>query len=287
MKVRLPLRSGTFGSSISDALSPIERKVRLVMISSMPRPPDARFVKVPTFDEFRQMAADDRLSQYEKIGLPDDYREGFEKQIAEDIFAKLPALGERERVVLDIGAGCSDLARLIRGHCEERGHTLLLVDSAEMLAHHPDGGNVRKYAAEFPNCPELLEEYAGRVDAIIVYGVLQSVFAESSVHRFLDSAMALLAHGGRMLIGDIPNLSKRGRFFASPRGQEFHRAFMGTDEDPPKVPSGVPVPGMIDDSVLLGLEARARAAGCDAYRMPQADDLPMANRREDLLICRP
>jgi hypothetical protein len=262
MKVRLPLRSGTFGSSISDALSLIERKVRLVMISSMPRPPDARFVKVPTFDEFRQMAADDRLSQYEKIGLPDDYREGFEKQIAEDIFAKLPALGERERVVLDIGAGCSDLARLIRGHCEERGHTLLLVDSAEMLAHHPDGGNVRKYAAEFPNCPELLEEYAGRVDAII-------------------------AHGGRMLIGDIPNLSKRGRFFASPRGQEFHRAFMGTDEDPPKVPSGVPVPGMIDDSVLLGLEARARAAGCDAYRMPQADDLPMANRREDLLICRP
>jgi hypothetical protein len=36
-------------------------------------------------------------------------------------------------------------------------------------------------------------------------------------------------------------------------------------------------------SVLL----RARAQGCDAYWLPQPADLPMANRREDILIIKP
>ena len=43
----------------------------------------------------------------------------------------------------------------------------------------------------------------------------------------------------------------------------------------------------IDDGVVLGLVTRARNFGFDAYVVPQAPDLPMANRREDILIVRP
>jgi hypothetical protein len=89
-----------------------------------------------------------------------------------------------------------------------------------------------------------------------------------------------------MLIGDIPNVSKRRRFFSSPAGREYHRRFTGSDE-PPEVTFNAVEPEKIDDAVLLGLVARARAAGCDAYLVPQADELPMANRREDLLVVRP
>ena len=32
---------------------------------------------------------------------------------------------------------------------------------------------------------------------------------------------------------------------------------------------------------------RARSAGFNSYVLPQADDLPMENRREDILIIRP
>jgi hypothetical protein len=46
-------------------------------------------------------------------------------------------------------------------------------------------------------------------------------------------------------------------------------------------------PRQIDDSVMLSLLMRARAQGCDAYLLPQRDDLPMANRREDILIRKP
>jgi hypothetical protein len=44
---------------------------------------------------------------------------------------------------------------------------------------------------------------------------------------------------------------------------------------------------LIDDAVVFALLQRARAQGFDAYVVPQTPDLPMANRREDILITRP
>ena len=112
------------------------------------------------------------------------------------------------------------------------------------------------------------------------------VFAEGNVFSFIDKAIQLLAAGGELLIGDIPNTSQRKRFFDSETGIAFHRQFMGTD-DKPEVVFNQLEPGEIDDAVLIGLMLRARASGCDAYVLPQRADLPMANRREDLLIRRP
>ena len=43
----------------------------------------------------------------------------------------------------------------------------------------------------------------------------------------------------------------------------------------------------IDDTVVFALLQRARAQGFDAYVLPQNPKLPMANRREDILITRP
>jgi len=46
-------------------------------------------------------------------------------------------------------------------------------------------------------------------------------------------------------------------------------------------------PSVMDDSVVFAVLARARAQGFHAWVVPQAVDLPMANRREDILIRRP
>src|SRR4051794_26561783 len=213
-----------------------------------------------TFEDFRRMADDESLSRYEKIGFPDEYREGSEARILEDILAKLPAMGDRGRTVLDIGPGCSDLPRMIDEHCMKCDHTLLLVDSPEMLQHHSDRAGVEKFAAQFPNCPELLERFAGQVDAILAYSVLHYVFPDSSVFDFVDRAASLLAPGGSMLIGDIPNVSKRKRLFASDAGRRLHREYTGRDEDPSPV-FNVLEPGIIDDAVVLAILSRARNAG--------------------------
>jgi SAM-dependent methyltransferase len=243
-----------------------------------------RFAKLG-YEDFRRMATDPGLSPHEKIGFPDSYRAGFEARILADIRAKLPALDETERRVLDIGPGCGPLATLIIDHCRARRHQLGLVDSAEMLAHLPDEAFITKWAAYYPDCPGLFETQSGSIDALLSYSVFHYIFTESSIYRFLDRSLDLLAPGGQMLIGDIPNVSMRKRFFSSPAGIRFHQAFTGRDELP-QVRHGVIESEQIDDSIVMSILMRARAAGFESYLLPQAADLPMANRREDILIRR-
>ena len=89
-----------------------------------------------------------------------------------------------------------------------------------------------------------------------------------------------------MLIGDIPNISKRKRFFSSASGIRYHQDFMKTDSKP-EVNYCAIEGDKIDDAVILGVIMRARSQGCDAYWLPQSSSLPMANRREDILITKP
>jgi hypothetical protein len=88
------------------------------------------------------------------------------------------------------------------------------------------------------------------------------------------------------LIGDIPNNSKRRRFFGSETGRAFHREFMKTDKDP-VVTFLEPDFNKINDAVLNSLVARAQEAGWNAYVVPQARELPFSNRRDDLIVERP
>jgi hypothetical protein len=133
--------------------------------------------------------------------------------------------------------------------CRDKGHALTLIDSVEMLALLP--------------------------------GEPCNVFA------FFDACLELLADGGQLLIGDIPNQSMRKRFFSSASGVRFHQEFTGGTGAAPAVAHNTLEPGHIDDAALLGLVLRARSAGYDAFLLPQAPDLPMANRREDLLVRKP
>lgn len=245
----------------------------------------ARFAKLG-FEDFRRLATDDSLSAYEKIGFPDSYRAGKEPLIFADILAKLPSLHAQGAVVLDIGPGCSEVPRLLIAHCRSLAQELHLVDSAEMLDQLGDSDGVCKTAAFYPDCPQLLQQLAGRTDAIIVYSVLHYIFVDTNLWNFLDQTLALLAPGGMLLLGDIPNGSMRKRFFASDAGKAFHRQFTGRDEDP-VVEYNRLEPGQMDDAVVFAILQRARAAGFHAYVLPQPPDLPLANRREDLLIVRP
>lgn len=239
-----------------------------------------------TFEDFRHMATDPSLSRYERIGFPESYREGKESSIFADIKAKLAGLTGHDKVILDIGPGCSELPEMLIGLCETQGHQLLLVDSEEMLAQLPDKPFIKKIPAYYPECGELFAEFTGSVDVILVYSVFHYVFAEGNVWRFLDKSLQLLNSGGEMLIGDIPNISKRRRFFSSPAGVAFHQAFTGTDSLPDLSFNAVE-PDKIDDSVVFAILSRVRAQGFDAYVVPQGNALPMANRREDIYIRKP
>ena len=239
------------------------------------------------YERFRQLARNTHLSVHERIGFPDHYRDGLEATIFADIRTKLPALDQKEKVIVDIGPGCAGLPRLLMELCAKQGHRLVLVDSPEMLEQLPDGADVEKVAGRFPGNIEAVRTAAGgSADAILCYSVLQYMFVDTNLFDAVDQMGALLHPGGRALVGDIPNNSKRRRFFGSETGRAFHREFMKTDKDP-VVTFLEPDFNKINDAVLSSLVARAQEAGWNAYVVPQARELPFSNRRDDLIMERP
>jgi SAM-dependent methyltransferase len=237
-----------------------------------------------SFDEFRRRASDPSLSASEKIGFPDSFRAGRSESILLDIESKLPALRESGKRVLDVGPGCGELALSLIDRCVARKQELVLVDSAEMLQQLPIAPGVSVYSGRFPEATRSAE--LGKFDAILCYSVIQYVFAEGNVFGFIDECLSLLAPGGRLLLGDIPNASMRKRFLSSPAGRAFHQEFMQTDQ-PPVVEHFSIEREQIDDGVILGWLARCRGFGFQAWIVPQAADLPMGNRREDVLVEKP
>src|SRR6516225_8108044 len=96
-----------------------------------------------TYEHFRRMAVDPTLSANEKIGMPDPARLGFDASILGDILKKVPPLTRHGQTVVDIGSGCGTFAHHFIAYCSELEHSLVLVDSPEMLVHLPDAPNVR------------------------------------------------------------------------------------------------------------------------------------------------
>lgn len=240
-----------------------------------------------TFDKFRELAQSEQLSHHEKVGFPTDYREGREELIFADVLAKLRSLDGEGKTILEVGPGCSRLPVMLAAVCKERGHRLHFVDSPEMLAQLPDEESICKWPGRYPDdVGALFAQFKGRVDTIIAYSVIQYVFAEGNLWDFLDRTLFLLADGGEILLGDVPNATMRKRFFSSAAGAQCHREYTGRDELP-EVRFNQIEPGQMDDSVVLAILSRARAQGFHAWVVPQREDLPMANRREDILIRKP
>lgn len=240
------------------------------------------------FNKYRELAMDKNLSMYEKIGFPNAYREHSEEAIFADILTKIPLLKEKRGLkVLDIGAGCSNLQKFISKICAKQNHTLYLSDSAEMLSLIKARKNEIKIAGLFPDESfESIKNHAKGIDIILCYSVFHYIFVDSNVWVFLDCILELLNDGGEILIGDIPNISKRKRFFASKNGIKFHQNFTKTKEIP-QVEFNCIEKGKIDDSLLHAIVLKCQNSGFNAYIIPQNPNLPFANRRDDLIIRKP
>lgn len=241
-----------------------------------------------TFDKFRKLALDNSISKFNKVGFPDSYREGKEKYIFQDIIQKVKNLDSRNQKVLDIGPGCSELPVFIIDYLEKKNSKLTLIDSVEMLNQLPDKDHLEKIPGMFPNdFRDFCQNMRGKFNAIISYSVIQYVFSESNLWSFLDDCLLMLDVQGELLLGDIPNISMRNRFFESEEGIKLHRKYTGDPEALPKVFHNKVQKNFIDDSVCLSIISRARSNGFHAWLIPQNEKLTFSNRREDILIKRP
>jgi cyclopropane fatty-acyl-phospholipid synthase-like methyltransferase len=238
-----------------------------------------------TFKDFIKRAKDQKLSKWEKIGFPNSYRENREMFIFEDIRQKLCLDENKVQQILDIGCGCSDLVNHMIEFVIEEDKWLTLVDSKAMLDNISTiNSNSQKKIKTIPGCfPNIKTGRNLKYDAILVYSVIQYPFIEQSIFKFIHRCVDLLAPGGRLLIGDVPNISARNRFMDSADGIEFKNQEVPDQDNIGLIHKD---DERIDDSVVLSILHRYRNYGCETYLLPQAKKLPFYNRREDILIVR-
>ncbi|NBW35233.1 MAG: class I SAM-dependent methyltransferase [Cytophagia bacterium] len=232
------------------------------------------------FEDFEKMASDKSLKPFEKVGFPSVFREGYDEEIFMDIKQKTD--WNNSNNIIDIGCGCGELAEIIINDSRVQKKRLTMVDSNQVLDQLPNHELLNKVDGQFPSNFYKVKT-SGLADIIICYSVFHYIFIESNPIQFIDKILELLKPGGRFLLGDIPNVSKRNRFLSTPAGEEFHQKLKKTKDKPNVVPFSFEEE-KIDDGYLIGLIARYRNFGYEVYLLPQSTKLPLANSREDLLF---
>lgn len=132
----------------------------------------------------------------------------------------------------------------------------------------------------------------GEFDRILIYSVLNCLGNRDEAVEFVDKAVGLLAPGGLLLIGDVPNKDLKDRFLKSPAGQTFQAEWEKTSADYMRRYKETVVPllepdtefAIFTDQLVLELLQRYRSAGYHSYVLPQSPELPFGNTREDILI---
>lgn len=217
------------------------------------------------------------------------------KNIWADLAHKM-VLG-KSRSLLDIGCGYGTVTKAGIAFCNRRGISLTLMDIPPIIKAIRDdlkrSRSRRKpkfISGIFPESWPTSLGWKPRFDRIIMYGV---VSCTEKPDLLIDAAIKLLKPGGLFLIGDIPNLAKKGRFLASGFGRRFDAIYKGIPLA--KAPRYRRFTDFlhenrnnklrfIDDDFCLGILRKYRRMGMDVYLLPQPPNLPFHYTREDILI---
>lgn len=119
---------------------------------------------------------------------------------------------------------------------------------------------------------------------VLVYSVLHTLPDWKTIELFLSKALRLVAPGGKILIGDVPNIDKKQRFLSTEQGQAFHKEWQ--KKTPESKLTGIEKPPTaveIDDPGIQEILQVLEAHGFESDRMEQPKPLPFSNSREDIL----
>lgn len=238
-----------------------------------------------SFEKFQKMAKNNNLKDYEKVGRKYLFvgKDNKETNIFPDIKEKLDI--KPGTVICDIGCGCSRPVLDVIDFSKSNNNRLILIDSKEMLGLLPNFNFIKKIACEFPKYDKFIERSKKSIDYIICYSVIHYVFPYANIFDFLDKAIILLKNNGKMLIGDIPNVTKKKRLLSSKNGIKFYQEWSGSKKIP-KSTWNILKEGVIDDSIVFAILQRYRNMECETYLLPQKEGLPINKTREDILIVR-
>jgi 2-polyprenyl-3-methyl-5-hydroxy-6-metoxy-1,4-benzoquinol methylase len=216
---------------------------------------------------------------------------GCEPLILKDIFSKLEI--KKESKILDIGCGCGELTHLLINQSHELDHNLTLIDIPQVIEKLKKEinqdllVNLNFIEGNFPD--DLKQSVDKDYDKILIYSVLHYV---NNPEDFIYKATSCLKPGGSLLVADIPNINRKGRFLSSHHGRSFEANYRGTSIN--EIPSFKNqfdyiskvenTNKMLTDDLIINIFKKLRSKNFEVYILPQQEDLPFSQTREDLLI---
>lgn len=234
-----------------------------------------------TFQNYSAAARDDTLSDTEKAGRY-SFQGRAERRILSDLLGKLDLQPADD--LLEIGCGTGNLI-IPLSHFVARAVGIdnqAAIDRLQTRA--PLASNLEGIAGDF-----LTQQMpAGKFAKILVYSVLHCLSSEDEAMLLIDRALSLLAPGGKLLLGDLPNQDHKRRFCASDLGQQTtrqwqesiatsgHHVFEAMPADTRLI--------SINDRIIMKFIVHIRARGFEAYLLPQDEQLPFGHTREDILV---
>ena len=234
-----------------------------------------------SFENYGVLA--ERMADYTQVAGRYLCQRDDEKNILQDIIQKLELTPSDS--LLEIGCGTGNLLIPLSFFV----NSVTGIDHPSCVAALKERYQTDNLSLIGNNFFECLDDDLGSYSRILVYSVLHYL-GEDEVKLFIDKAISLLHPGGKMLLGDIPNISKKQRFLSSKQGElffeEWNNKMMAIgDKDTLNVflPKDANV-AEFDDSKLLLILKEIRNAGYNAYILPQPVDLPFGHTREDILI---
>jgi SAM-dependent methyltransferase len=234
-----------------------------------------------SFENYRRVAAQEGIDDTEVAGRF-RFQGDAERLIVGDLLGKLRP--GPEHTLLEIGCGPGNLLVPLSAHVR----ACVGIDNDAALARLarrvPPGRQVEGIAGDFMS----IALAARRFDRVLIYSVMQYLDDAETAWKFIARALSLVAPGGRLLVGDLPNQSKKRRYAESASGRAGVQSWRAqVDSAGPHPLDTQPRDDAlldIDDDLVLSWMAAGRKLGFETYLLEQPPELPFGNSREDLLF---
>ncbi len=128
------------------------------------------------------------------------------EELAESVLATTGLRAMPRRRVLDVGGGSGAVARALAGEAEHYTLVDLARNELSRAESLPSAGGVTTHQMEAVDIGYL---DAGESDLVVLNGVVENFPGYNYLRRVLDHAVALLAEGGAVFIGAVPDLDER------------------------------------------------------------------------------
>jgi len=232
-----------------------------------------------SFENYRKIAKD-KIFNNTVISGRYEFQEVDERGIISDVVKKLDI--QPTDCLLDIGCGPGTILIPLSYMVEK----VCGIDNDIVVKNIKAKCRSRKDASTI--CGNFIEpdfNITDKYSKILIYSVIQYLSSENELFEFISKALKLLSPGGRMLIANIPNSDKKYRYENSPTGLNQMKNWKKKVDNTmiPKIPIDSNLIDINDDCYLKILKF-VRSQGFESYLLPECENIPFGNTRDDILI---